>query len=174
MTQQLVSGWQEPVPSRPHIPGYGIPESEEGVLPWAHVTERLRSARTYWVATAGPDGRPHSTPIWGGFVDGTLFFEGSPHTRRGRNLAANPAVVVHLESGDDVVIVEGTVQEIKGPDPSLAGRLVEDFAAKYEALGYRPSADQWNEGGLYAVQPQTVFAWTRFPQDATRFRFRDR
>ena len=34
--------------SRPHIPGYGIPEKKEGLLPWFHVTERMAQAMHYW------------------------------------------------------------------------------------------------------------------------------
>ena len=46
-------------------------------------------------------------PAWGAWVDGALYFDGSPETRRGRNLAQNSSIVVHLESGDEVVILEG-------------------------------------------------------------------
>ncbi len=162
---------REPLAGRPYMPeGYGVPEDEEGLLPWSHVVERLERAINYWVATAGPDGRPHSTPIWGGYVDGRLYFEGSPRTRRGRNLARNPNLVVHLESGDDVVIVEGTTEEIL-PDGVLAAKLAEVLGAKYEERGNRPRADQWDKGGLYLVQPRVVFGWTQFPQNVTRWRF---
>ena len=160
-----------PVASRPHIPGYGIPETEEGLLPWSHVTEQLTNAAHYWVDTTGPNGEPHATPIWGAFVDGTLYFEGGPGTRRGRNLAANPRVAVHLESGWSPVMVEGTAEEIKDPPPELANKLVESMAAKYEPYNYRPEPDQWKEGGLYAVRPRVVFAWTEFSKDPTRFTF---
>lgn len=161
-----------PVASRPHIPGYGIPETDEGMLPWSHVTERLARAAHYWVDTVDSDGAPHATPIWGAFVDGSLYFEGSPGTRRGRNLADNPNVVVHLEDGWEPVIIEGTAEEVKDPPRDLAGKLVEDMAAKYEERwDYRPSPDQWKEGGLYRVRPRVVFAWTQFPKDCTRFTF---
>ena len=33
-----------PRPSRPHIPGYGIPKTVEGTLPWSHVVNRMLSA----------------------------------------------------------------------------------------------------------------------------------
>lgn len=164
-----------PKASRPHIPGYGIPEGEEGMLPWSKVSERLESARNYWIGTTRPDGRPHAVPVWGAWVDGALYFEGGG--RKARNLAANPAVAVHLESGDDVVILEGVVEEISRPDRALFARIDDAFAAKYE---YKPSDnlksaedDPYPKGGLYAVRPHVVFAWSRFPVDATRFRFGD-
>src|SRR5579884_2390097 len=55
----------EPSASRPDIPGYGVPEGDEGVLPWSHVVARLAEARNYWVATVGANGRPHAVPVWG-------------------------------------------------------------------------------------------------------------
>ena len=165
-------GPDEPRATRPTMPeGYGVPEGDEGMVPWRFVTERLERALSYWVCTTRPDGRPHAMPIWGGWVDGTLYVEGSPQTRRGRNLAANPSVVVHLESADEVVIIEETAEEIGMPEPSLAKRIAEAFGAKYASYNYRPTPDQWNEGGLYAVRPRTVFAWSEFPRTATRFLF---
>src|SRR5579875_2973656 len=97
-----------PTVTRPHMPGYGIPEHTRGLLSWEHVIQRLAAARHYWVDTADRAGHVHATPIWGALVDEVLYVEGVPGTRRGRNIAENPSVVVQLESGEDVVIVEGT------------------------------------------------------------------
>jgi nitroimidazol reductase NimA-like FMN-containing flavoprotein (pyridoxamine 5'-phosphate oxidase superfamily) len=172
VSEQSQSGRRtEPRPSRPNIPGYGIPASEEGLLPWSHVRERMENAYNYWIGTTRPDGRPHATPVWGVWLDYTLYFGGSPNTRRGRDLAANPAVVVHLESGSDVVILEGEAHELHAPDRALATRVAAAYAAKYATLGYEPSPDAWDDGGLYAVRPRVAFAWTRFPEDATRWHF---
>ncbi len=159
----------EPKPSRPYIPEYGIPESEEGLLPWRHVGERMENARNYWISTTSPHGQPHATPVWGVWLDETFYFDGSPRTRRGRNLAANPAVAVHLESGADVVIIKGQVQ-IQKPDPALAARLAAAYAAKY-APHYEPGPNTWDNEGIYVVRPRVVFAWANFPKDATRWLF---
>ena len=96
----------DPRADRPHIPGYGIPESTDGILPWSWATERLERATIYWLATAGTDAAPHVIPIWGAWVDGHWYVEGGP-TRWQRNLRANPQLAVHIEFGDEVVIVEG-------------------------------------------------------------------
>ena len=165
----------EPRPGRPNIPGYGIPESQEGLVPWSHATEQLETARHYWMATVRPDGRPHAVPTWGAWVDGTFYTEGGG--RKVANLRANPHVVVHLESGEDVVIVEGVAEEISRPERSLFERIDAGYAAKY---GYKPSdnlsspeEEPYPEGGLFAVRPRVAFAWTRFPEDVTRFVFGD-
>ena len=161
-----------PATSRPHIPGYGIPEGREGMLEWGWAEERLTRAPTYWVATMRPDGRPHATPVWGAWVEGALHFEGGAHTRRGRNLAANPAVAVHVERGDEVVILEGVAKEIAAPEPGLASRLVAAYDAKYHPrYGYRADPDNWRTGGLYVVRATVAFGWARFPEDATRWHF---
>lgn len=161
-----------PRASRPEMPdGYGIPASTQGMLPWSFVEERMAAAKNYWIGTVRPDGRPHSMPVWGVWLDGTLYFEGSPETRRGRNIAANPAVVVHLESGDQVVIIEGEAYETSRPERPLAVRLAEAYTAKYAPVGYQPGPDSWDQGGLYVLQPHTVFAWTSFPKDTTRWQF---
>jgi hypothetical protein len=147
-------------PDRPYIPGYGIPKGNKGTLPWSHVVERMEKAQNYWVGTVGPEGQPHAVPVWGAWVNGVLYFGGGPRTTR--NLAANPAVVVHLESGSDVVILEGMAELVPDPDPSLIKQVDDALDAKY---GYR-------SGSLgYALRPRVVYAWKNFPADATRWRF---
>jgi nitroimidazol reductase NimA-like FMN-containing flavoprotein (pyridoxamine 5'-phosphate oxidase superfamily) len=154
--------------------GYGVPPDNEGTLPWSWAVERLEQARNYWFSTTRPDGRPHAMPAWAVWLDGALYFEGSPETRRARNIAANPAVAIHLESGDQVVILEGEAREASPPAPDLARRLAEVFAAKYGAShDYRPGPDQWDEGGLWALRPKVAFAWSEFPKNVTRWHFPD-
>lgn len=168
-------GGAVPRASRPVMPNdYGVPATDEGMLPWSWAVERLERARNYWFSTTRPDGRPHAMPAWAVFLDGVLYFEGSPETRRARNVAANPNIVVHLESGDEVVILEGAAREASPPPRVLAERLAEAFTAKYAAShDYRPQPDQWDEGGLWAVRPRVVLAWSKFPTDTTRWQFAD-
>lgn len=72
------------------------------------MSEWLGAAHNYGVYTVRPDGRPHAKPVWGVWLEDQLVFSTHPDTITARNLAANPALVVHLESGDQVAIVEGT------------------------------------------------------------------
>src|SRR5579859_4330635 len=133
----------EPQRSRPVLPrDYGVPETEAGMISWSWAVEQLEKARNYWFCTTRPDGRPHAMPAWAVWVDGALYFDGSPETRRNRNLAANPAITVHLESGDQVVVLEGEAPEHGRPDPELAKRLVAAFEAKYD--DYHPEPSQWD------------------------------
>jgi hypothetical protein len=162
-----------PVRSRPQLPKeYGVPESDDGMVPWDWAVQHLEAARNYWFCTTRPDGRPHAIPAWAAWVDGALYFDGSPETRRARNLARNPALTVHLESGDQVVILEGEAREAGRPDRALAERLVAAFVQKYGAShGYQPSPDQWDQGGLWVMRPRVAFGWTEFPKALTRWRF---
>ena len=163
-----------PQADRPVMPkDYGVPEGDQGMLPWSWAEERLVKAPNFWVCSTRPDGRPHASPIWGVWVDNKAWFDGSPATRRGRNIANNPNVVVHLESGDEVVIVEGVVEEVAAPDSDLAQRLVEAYKIKYGGPphNYIPDPANWQNGGLYATHPQTILAWSKFPTDCTRWKF---
>jgi nitroimidazol reductase NimA-like FMN-containing flavoprotein (pyridoxamine 5'-phosphate oxidase superfamily) len=161
----------EPVRGRPALPrDYGVPEHDEGLLDWSWAVERLAQAKNYWFSTTRPDGRPHAMPAWAAWVDGALYFDGSPETRRGRNLAQNPSIVIHLESGDEVVIVEGEAIYTGKPEGGLAERLAAALASKYRPI-YDPSPDTWNEGGLWMLRPSVAFGWTEFPKNMTRWRF---
>jgi hypothetical protein len=159
-----VSG--EPHSERPVLPAvYGIPSDRRGLLGWSHVEQRMSEAKVYWIATVSPDGRPHATPVDGLWRDGSLYFSGHPQTRRQRNLAANPAVCVHLESGTDVVTMNGSAHRIT-VDPDLAEQLAADSRAKY---GYG-SADLYLDNDVCVFRPVEAFAWSQFPKDMTRWR----
>jgi hypothetical protein len=160
----------EPRADRPHVPGYGIPDTTEGMLDWAWARERLERAIVYWLATTGNDGAPHVIPIWGAWVDGRWYVEGGP-TRWQRNLRENPRLAIHIEIGDEVVIVEGTAVERVAPAPVLADTILAGFAKYRVARDYQAEAANWADGGLWELRPTIAFAWSTFPTDMTRFRF---
>jgi hypothetical protein len=169
---------RQPRTERPQVPeGYGLPTDDTGLLPWAWAEENLTRAMNFWFATTRPDGRPHATPVWGVWHEGSLYFDGSPETRRMKNIAANPNVSVHLESGDEVVILEGTAAPVPAPpDPKLAAELASIYSTKYAAHEYKPTPDQWDNGGLYEMRPRIGLGWTLRPGEEfgasyTRWRF---
>jgi hypothetical protein len=143
---------------------YGIPESEDGLLPWKFVAEGMTDDRNYWISTTLPDGRPHARPVWGVWVDGAFHCGGGERTRWARNLAAGSEIVVHRESGDDVVIVEGVAEKLteENADPGLLERLDSAYEAKY---GVRHGTPFWT------IRPTRVLAWSDYPADATRWTF---
>lgn len=115
-----------------------------------------------------PDGRPHSIRVWGFWVDGALFFGTARASRKARNLAQNPAVSIHLESGDDVIILEGNAVEVDLTDKSKLQPL--DAASRVK---YKMPLMATPEVVLYSVRPRVVLAWTEnnFPNNATRWEF---
>jgi hypothetical protein len=158
----------EPPARRLKMPkGYQAASPDARLLSWSHVVEQLEQALNYWIATTRPDGRPHVTPVWGAWMDDAFYFDGIYTARWARNLAANPAISVHLESGADVVIVEGMGEDVV-TDADVGARIVEAWAAKYGRLLPDPVG-----GGMYRVRPRAVRAWSQFPDDATCWRFGD-
>ena len=141
------------------------------MLDWSWAVERLTTAKNYWFCTTRPDGRPHAMPAWAAWVDGALYFDGSPETRRGRNLAANPAIVIHLESGDEVVILEGEAvyarqaraRARRAAGGSAGAQVRTDVRARAPTPGTRAAsgccAQRWRSAGR------------EFPTNVTRWRF---
>lgn len=152
----------------PLVPAmYGLKPRTQ-FLPFSHAEERLTKSRNYWICTSRPDGRPHSIPVWGFWLDGALYFGTARASRKARNLAQNDAVSIHLESGDDVVILEGTAVEVDLSDKSKTQPIDAASRAKYKMpLIATP------ETVLYSVRPRVVLAWTEnnFPNNATRWEF---
>jgi hypothetical protein len=153
--------------------GYGLPDTDAGLLDWARVEERLVVSLHYWLASTRPDGRPHLMPRWGVWVENAFYYDGSPETRHARNVELNPACSLSLESGQQAVIVEGSSAATRADPDDLGAKLAVAFA-KYHDEGYAPEPDAWSApdgGGLRVLQPRTVLAWFAFPADATRFVF---
>ena len=154
--------------TRPQMRNYGIAQDDDGMLAWDWVDARMRDARNYWIAPTRPDGRPHAAPVWGVWLDGALYFGSGRGSRRARNITQNPAASVHLESGDEVVILEGTLREIT--DAALLAKVATDYGAKYN---HTPDPANEPETVFYTLDPQTALAWleTDFPKTATRWTF---
>jgi hypothetical protein len=77
---------------------------------------------------------------------------------------ANNRVIVHLESGDEVVILEGKIEVIK-----LTKGIDDAYNKKYKMrLSTFPGAV-----GLYRLKPSKVMAWREkdFTSSATKWMF---
>jgi hypothetical protein len=150
----------------PHVPPM-YRAKRKGDLPWSHAEQRLIASRSYWVCTTRPDGRPHSIPVWGFWHQGAFYFGTHRETRKAKNLAANPNISVHLESGDDVVILEGRAEEVD------TKQLVKDMDAVCRKKYGMPMMVV--DGGVsFRVRPRIVLAWLEkeFPYTATRWEFK--
>lgn len=160
---------KEPRAGRPIMPAlYGMAKRKKGTINWADVCKKLEASRNYWIATTRPDGRPHAMPVWGFWFDDAVIFGTGRETVKGRNLARDPHAVVHLESGDDVVVLECDVTEVNLSNENLRKRLDKATRIKYKMpLMVVP------ESVMFRAQPKVALAWREkdFPKSATRFVF---
>jgi nitroimidazol reductase NimA-like FMN-containing flavoprotein (pyridoxamine 5'-phosphate oxidase superfamily) len=99
---------------RPFMPGYGISEASEGILPWSWAEERLSNSRNYYLATTRPEGRPHVMAVWGVWFGGRYYFSTGEGSRKARNLTTNPECVVTTDVLTEAVILEGRVKKATG------------------------------------------------------------
>lgn len=128
-------------------------------MSWGEVSGRLAAARNYWLGTTMPSGAPHVVPVWGVVTARTLFLYSERATVKARNLAADARCVIHLESGDEVLIVHGVAEDLG--EPSQVPSVVAALASKYtrpEDQQYLPGADPAFDV-VYAIRPRSALAW---------------
>src|SRR5688500_4607457 len=89
----------------------------------AHTAERLARDPVIWFGTVRPDGRPRQVPVWFVWDDPAIFVFAQPGTAKLRNIAANPAVWLSLnteDGGNDVVLIEGRADLLDPSEVSAA------------------------------------------------------
>jgi nitroimidazol reductase NimA-like FMN-containing flavoprotein (pyridoxamine 5'-phosphate oxidase superfamily) len=156
-----------PNADRPFAPGYDIVGAEEGkgLLPWAWVARKMSNCRTFWLATihAG-HGRPHVMPVWGVWLDDAFFFSTGRKSRKGQNLAANPACTIANDDGEEAVVVEGLAIQVE--DATALERIATAYQNKYK-MDPRDMGEP-----IFRVKPSRVFGLVEktFPQSATRWK----
>ncbi len=150
---------------------YGVTPTEESMLPWSFVEERLQAASNYWLATVGPGGAPHVRPVDGVWVEGALCFGGAPEARWVRNLDANPSTSVNLGSEEVAIILQGNAERVTDPAHPLATPQAEASLAKYPQ--YHPDGKVPAFQPFWCLRPQRVYAWTLtgFASNPTRWDF---
>ena len=152
-------------------------------IPWSVALKALESAeaqaRTPFLATTRPDGRPHAAAVGALWDDGALYFTSGAGTRKSRNIAERAACVIAWSLEGIDLVIEGTAVKVTDDETlqRLAKRYADQswparvrdgaFTAPYMAPSGGPPP--WD---LYAVRPETVFGVrTVDPGGATRWRF---
>jgi hypothetical protein len=106
-------------------------------------------------------------PVWGLWLEDAFYFSTGTQSRKARNLAHNPRCVVHSESGDEAVILEGVARELT--DDSIFKRFNKGYRAKYDW-----DVDR-SMGPIYGVRPRVAFGLIEhdelFTKTATRWSF---
>jgi len=161
-----------PKSTRPHIPGYGLPRTKKGLLPWSWAENRLKKSRQYWIATTRPDGRPHVMVIWALWQDGRLYFSTGKTSRKARNLAKNRHCTMCAESADEAVILEGVIETEREVE------RIREFIRRYEKkykwkLGKMAEELLSLKEPVFYLQPSVGFGlWEKkFATTATRWLF---
>jgi nitroimidazol reductase NimA-like FMN-containing flavoprotein (pyridoxamine 5'-phosphate oxidase superfamily) len=153
--------------------GYGVPATERGMLSWDATRKILERARSYWLVTTDPDGKPHVVGQWGAWIDDRWYFEGGEDTRWARNLSRDGRMAMSVEQGTTAVIVQGRASRVPSVARDAAVRITKQYGAKYGRIySYRPKPEQWEKGG-FVLAPSKVMAWNvrSFPRSATRYLF---
>ena len=156
---------KQPTATRPHMDGYGVPSSSEGMLPWEWAGERFSKSHNYLLSTVRPDGAPHVMPVWGIWLRGAFYFSTAASSRKAKNLEQNPKCVVCNEQTDEAIILEGIARRMA--EKEIPPDAFTAYQAKYE----------WKLdtqlGPVFHVQPKVVFAMPerRFPKDVTKWLF---
>ena len=120
---------------------------------------RLAPSRSYWLVTTNGDGSPHAAPVWGAVVGDHLYLYSERSTVKARNLARDGRAVVHLESGEDVIIVHGYLDDVGLPQAAL--EVVAALSSKYDRpddAQYLPSSDD-SFDVLYHLRPEKALLW---------------
>ena len=124
--------------------------SDRAPLAWSWVEEQLAAAGSYWLVPRS-SGHPHPRPVWGIWHGRRLHLSvGSPSLQRA--ISRDPKVTVHLDSGTDVVLVEGTTNP--AAQDETPSSVIEAYNTKYD-WDYHVA----QYGDLTVVQPVRVLAW---------------
>ncbi len=163
----------EPKTSRPDWPDALQNPSKDltGLKPWSWALKRLEKSHNYWISTTRPDRRPHLMIVWGIWWQDTFWFSTGSRTRKAKNIAADPRVVIGTEKADEAVILEGVAEEIK--DRAVWKQLAQIYNSKYGGDVY-PILESCG-GNVYRVAPRQAFGQDEhaenFTDAVTRWRF---
>ncbi len=140
---------------RPKIPEkWHVPNDPKLWITWVHANDNLARETVYWVSTASRLGQPHAVPVWGIWKQNRFYFETDPKSVKGRNLLNNQRLVVHLQDGNDTVILEGSARREKRTEK--LNQLRKDYVRKYQ---YTPDWSNEEDQIVFRVEPRIVHAW---------------
>lgn len=158
---------------RPNMPDYGITSDvTEGMLTWEWVDEQMEKSRNYWICTTRPNGNPHAAPVWGIWLDNTLYFGTGKTSVKVKNINHNNHVVVHLESGDDTLIIEGILVDSE-ESPELKHTIDKAYAKKYPPYDPTQEDGDTDDAIRYRLIPHKIMAWLEhdFVKSAAYWKF---
>jgi len=153
-------------------------------LPWSRPRDlldggALDAARSAFLGTVRPDGRPHSAGVGAAWHDGDAYFQTGPKTQKARNVAANPACTISASLPGLDLVIEGDAERVTDTATLEAIAAIyreggwpvevegDAFTAPYTAPSGGPPP--WH---LFRVTVRAVYGVASAePHGATRWRF---
>ena len=111
-------------------------------------------------------------PVWGAVLRDDFYLFSERRTAKARHVAANRQVVVHLESAENVLIVNGDLEDLGLPQ--RYADVLDALEAKYcapEDARYLPSADP-DFDVLWRMRPRRAMSWRLDDYDSSQARWR--
>ena len=117
------------------------------------------------LASVDRRGQPHVVPVWHILLDGDIYIETSPNSKKGQNLRANSKMALVVDAGDGFdtykgVMIQGTVEFVK--DKQKLARFREAMAQRYFGTAEHPGYKYLVSGSdplLMKVIPKKVVTW---------------
>jgi len=128
-----------------------------GFIPWNKVDIWLKGFRAIWVSTTRSNGRPHAVPVWYLWDGQQIYFATSPASQKAKNLTNQPSIVVHAGDGDDVIILEGSVNVVT--EPQERTQVNQAYMEKYVDPHSGAQATIPDKDNLYRVNISRIMCW---------------
>jgi len=117
------------------------------------------------LATVDRRGQPHVVPVWHILLDGDIYIETSPNSKKGQNLKVNPKIALVVDAGDAFddykgVMIQGTVQIVK--DKRMLARFRDAMAQRYFGTSEHPGYKSLVSGSdplLLKIIPKRLVTW---------------
>ena len=110
----------------------------------ARAERRLREDIIGWLVTVSSEGRPQPRPVWFTWDGATLLLYSIPGQAKLRHIETNPAVALHLETGEngeDVVIVSGTATlDPSAPPIDKNQAYLDKYSEEIKRIGFEEAS----------------------------------
>ena len=98
-----------------------------------HIKDLLGAPGIAHMATLGPDGAPHSSPVWYEWTGEDLLISHTKNRQKYRNLQRDPRFALSILDPNDAyrfVEIRGTAEITDDPDAALIHRLAKKYLGK--------------------------------------------
>ncbi len=151
-------------------------------VPWEKALAALETpdapnGGTWFLATTGPDGKPHLAGVGALWDNGNVYVVSGPGTRKSKNLAQNPSCAISVSMKGMDLAIEGDAARVT--DDATLQRMakryadtgwpakVEDGAFTYDYSAPSAGPPPWY---VYRITPRAVYGvLSEEPGGATRW-----